>query len=478
MIEWGISAGAHDASLTVVSGSKILFASHSERYSGKKNDKDLCPSLISAALQFGKPDVIHWYENSWMRMLRRFVCGMGYVYFHPKDYLAKYGITGVKIKMADHHESHAAAGYFTSGMVSATTLVIDAIGEFDTASIWHCHSNKLKKVWRMKYPKSLGLFYSAITDRVSLKPNEDEYILMGMVAYGDPNRFYAETRELYDTQNLHRGCRWWNPKGDSEPHPYDLAAAAQKVYEEEFEKLLKRAKDSDPNQENLVLMGGCALNCSANHIATKYFKNIWIMPNPSDAGSSLGAIAANNKEHLDWNGPYLGENIGGAYPVKELMHELVTNGMVGVANGRAEFGPRALGNRSLLADPTRSDMKDRVNEIKRRQKFRPFAPVIMEELAERYFEMPVKESPYMQFTARCKFPDQYPAIVHGDGTSRVQTVNFDQHPGLYTLLRKMYENYGCPMLLNTSLNIKGQPMVNNRRDAQDFEQFYGVKVVT
>lgn len=478
MIEWGISAGAHDASLTVVKGREILFASHSERYSGKKNDKDLCPELVAAALKFGIPDIIHWYENSWMRMIRRLISGMGFVKFHPKQYLAKYGITGVKIKMADHHESHAAAGFFTSGMASATTLVIDAIGEFDTASIWHCYANKMKKVWRMKYPKSLGLFYSAITDRVELKPNEDEYILMGMVAYGDPDRFYDATRELYDYANLHRGCKGWAPNGDKDPHPYDLAAAAQKVYEEEFEKLLQRAKDSDPGQDNLVLMGGCALNCSANHIATKYFKNIWIMPNPSDAGSSLGAIAANNREQLKWRTPYLGELIPGAYPVEELFKELTTTGLVGIASGRAEFGPRAFGNRSLLADPTKPGMKDKVNEIKRRQKFRPFAPVILEELASQYFDMPVRSTPYMQFTARCKYPDDFPAIVHGDGTSRVQTVSAKQHPGLYQLLKMMYEEKGCPMLLNTSLNIKGMPMVNTVEDAKAFEEYYGVKVLS
>lgn len=170
--------------------------------------------------------------------------------------------------------------------------------------------------------------------------------------------------------------------------------------------------------------------------------------------------------------------MGGDYPIEKLLTELDKCGIVGVANGKAEFGPRALGNRSLLADPTKPDMKDRVNAIKQRQEFRPFAPVIMAEHAEEYFDMPVASSPYMQFTSRCKFPEKYPAIVHVDGTSRVQTVTKEEHPGLYSLLKTRLKTMGCPMLLNTSLNIKGQPIVNTEEDARSFEQKYGVKVFT
>jgi carbamoyltransferase len=483
MIEWGISAGAHDASLCVTrvnytGKTKILFASHAERYSGVKNDKWLNQQLIDAALKFGKPSLIHWYEKPWKRTLRRLICGMGWNHFSPKKYLRETFNITTPIKYASHHESHAAAGFYTSPFDRATVLVIDAIGEFDTASIWICAGERMKKVWRMKYPNSLGLFYSAMTDRVGLKANEDEYILMGMVAYGLSDRYFDQVKKLYQEENLHRGCKWWNPGEDSEPHLYDIAAATQKVYEEEFEKLLQLAKTKGFYNDNLVLMGGCALNCSANHIAKKYFKNVWIMPNPGDAGSSLGAVAANTRQKINWKGPYLGHQLGRHYPVRKLLDELQSTGIVGVASGKAEFGPRALGNRSLLADPRGSAVKDKVNEIKHRQKFRPFAPVIMAEYAKEYFDMPVEESPYMQFTARCKFPDKYPAIVHADGTSRVQTVTYDQHPGLYTLLRRWYALTGCPMLLNTSLNIKGMPMVNNSKDADDFEAKYGVKVYT
>lgn len=473
MIEWGISAAAHDAALTVVDGEEIVFASHAERYSGIKNDKHLNSELINAALKFGKPEKIHWYEKPKLRAMRRFLTGQGLVRFSVRQYLKEFGLE-VPVEFASHHESHAAAGFYTSTFDTATALVIDAIGEFDTASIWLCDGSKMSKKWTMDYPKSLGLFYSAITDRVGLKPNEDEYILMGMAAYGDPNKYYWRMRELYEKENLHRGCRWW--LGDETPIEYDLAAAAQKIYEEEFDKLLHRAKKADPSQENLVLSGGCALNCSANHIARKYFNNIWIIPNPGDAGSSLGAITANTRRKLKWRGPYLGENIETEYPVEKLLTSLLEDGIVGVASGRAEFGPRAFGNRSLLADPTRPDIKDKVNAIKRRQKFRPFAPVILEQYAAEYFDMPVEVSPYMQFTARCKFPKKFPAIIHADGTSRVQTVNKEQHPGLFELLTQWYEKTGCPMLLNTSLNIKGFPMVNDEKDATAWQNMYNVKV--
>jgi len=475
MIEWGISAAAHDAALTVVEGDEILFASHAERYSGIKNDKHLNTDLINAALKFGKPEVIHWYEKPKLRGMRRLLAGQGITRFSVRQYLKQFGLD-VPVEFAYHHESHAAAGFYTSSFEDAAILVIDAIGEFDTATIWNASGEKMKKIWSMEYPKSIGLFYSAMTQRVGLKPNEDEYILMGMAAYGK-NKYGLELLNLYNEENLHRGCQWWKPELNTEQDHYDIAASAQWVYEVLFRDLIIRTGNlTNWKQRNLVIMGGCALNCSANSIALEYFPNVWIMPNPGDAGSSLGAIAANTRRKLNWKGPYLGENIETEYPVEKLLTSLLEDGIVGVASGRAEFGPRALGNRSLLADPTRPDIKDRVNAIKRRQKFRPFAPVILEQYAAEYFDMPVEVSSYMQFTARCKFPAKFPAIIHADGTSRVQTVNKQQHPGLFELLSLWHEKTGCPMLLNTSLNIKGFPMVNDEKDAVMFQGMYNVKV--
>jgi carbamoyltransferase len=207
---------------------------------------------------------------------------------------------------------------------------------------------------------------------------------------------------------------------------------------------------------------------------------MWIMPNPGDAGSSLGAAALTYGKKLNWQGPYLGTNIPGRYPVTALVKELLENKIVGVASGRAEFGPRALGNRSLIADPRGNEIKDKVNEIKRRQKFRPFAPMILSEHVTTYFDLPLgyELSPYMQVTSKCKFPELYPAIVHVDGTSRVQTVAKDCKSGVRKLLEEWYAQTGCPMLLNTSLNIRGEPMVNDRSDADRFERRYGIKVLS
>ena len=202
------------------------------------------------------------------------------------------------------------------------------------------------------------------------------------------------------------------------------------------------------------------------------------MPNPGDCGSSLGAAALTYGKQVNWQHPYLGTNIEGEYPVNAVLDELMNKQIVGVASGRAEFGPRALGNRSLLADPRGQDIKNQVNEIKRRQKFRPFAPVILEEYVNEYFEMPTgfPTSPYMQTVARCRHPEDFPAVIHMDGTSRVQTVPKDSASGIRQLLEKWMVMTGCPMLVNTSLNIRGEPMVNDRADADRFEKLYGVKV--
>jgi carbamoyltransferase len=274
-------------------------------------------------------------------------------------------------------------------------------------------------------------------------------------------------------QNLHLGIDVDFAMG---VHDTDLAAAAQKVLERLVYNIMRRARDFGWST-NLVYMGGVALNCLANRNLGEYFENIWIMPNPGDAGSSLGAAALAYGRRVNWVNAYLGHDIPGAYPVTPILDSLLSDGICGVANGRAEFGPRALGNRSLLADPRGPNIKDRVNEIKRRQKFRPFAPVILEEMADQYFifRSGWHNSHYMQSVAQCRRPDLFPAICHYDGTSRVQTVPADGS-GIRDLLEKWFVLTDCPMLLNTSLNIKGEPMVNDRADADRFEQKYNVKV--
>ena len=485
MITWGISANSHDAALAVFTDEGLEFASHAERFSGIKNDPHLNKELINYALKWGEPDEVVWYERPFKKSLRQLRAGQGWRFRENniKKYLANYNIHA-PIRTIDHHHSHAASGYYTSPFTEATIVCIDAIGEFETLTVWQGKGDKLKKKHSQGYPHSVGLWYSAMTQRLGLKPNEDEYILMGMAAYGKANRLYQEILDEFVSyvgngkvkfnHNLHRGCLWWRPDLTSEQDMFDIAAATQKVYEYILNHLLHFYSKLLPSR-NLVLSGGCALNCSANHIAYKYFDNVWIMPNPGDAGSAVGCVLAHRKEHMPMPHMYTGYEIEGDYPVEEVLHELLTTGICGVANGRAEFGPRAFGHRSLLADPRGADIKDRVNEIKRRQKFRPFAPAVLEEHAPAYFNGPT--GPFMQYTATCTDPG-LPAITHGDGTSRVQTVSATQSVGFRKLLERWYEETGCPVLLNTSLNIKGKPIVNNLTDAEEFAKLYNVKVFT
>lgn len=485
---WGISANSHDAAISVWHDKEIKFAAHSERYSKIKNDAHLHKDLISDAEYYGKPDLIIWYESPVLKTLRQFTAGQGWNWHENniRNYLNNYGFTA-SIHIGTHHHSHASAGYYTSDFTNATIICLDSIGEFETLTIWKGIGNNINKFYSQSYPHSIGLWYSAMTQRIGLKPNEEEYILMGMAAYGDANRLYVSILEDFFKnigspqiklkQNLHKGCQWWRPDLQTEQDMFDIAAATQKVYTDILKNLSSWAKQN-VGSDNLVLMGGCALNCLANSEITNDWKNIWIMPNPGDAGSAIGCVAGYIGEKINWPGPYLGYDLGQKYPIGSLMRTLKSGKIVGVASGRAEFGPRALGNRSLLADPRGNNIKDLVNQIKQRQKFRPFAPAILEEYADSFFDMPknVKKSPYMQYVAKCKFPDLFPAIVHKDGTSRVQTVGHNDNIGFRLLLENWYEDTGCPLLLNTSLNIKGQPIVNDLEDAKQFEKLYNVKV--
>jgi carbamoyltransferase len=392
-----------------------------------------------------------------------------------------------KIHTHSHHLSHAASAFQTSKFAEATVVIIDAVGEFDTITIWeahydHDHKAVYKKLYSKKYPNSIGLYYSALTKRVGLKPNEEEYITMGMAAYGNSDLYsdmheelLSNSNEIEFYDNLHLGFADKFLEGASNN---DIAFSGQMLLEHLVENVIGRAKILN-NSKNLVYGGGVALNCVANRLLGKYFDNIWIMPNPGDAGSSLGAALLGYGKQVEYNSSYLGTDILGPYPVNKVLDSLLKDQIVGVASGRAEFGPRALGNRSLLADPSGKDIKDKVNEIKQRHKFRPFAPVILEEHAHNYFNIPGgwDNSRYMQVISTCRSPDLFPAIVHVDGTSRVQTVPKDGS-GIRELLEKWYIFTGCPMLLNTSLNIRGEPMVNNRYDADRFERKYGIKVLS
>ena len=479
----GINALNHDACVTLLDGTDILFAGHSERYSGIKNDPLLNQEIISDVKRYGKWDKVVWFERPWVKKSRQLYAGQYSEVFSrknlPSNYVKQFGIDKIDYYV-DHHKSHAAASYYSSPYDEACIITIDAIGEWETLTIWYAWGSHFEKRYSMSYPNSIGLWYSAITQRLDLKPQEDEYILMGMAAWGNPNKeLQDELRELLSI-NLHRGCLGWDskvyPDDGTEQWKFDIAHNTQVVCEEEIGKIFKKASELVPETDNYCYGGGVALNCVANSIMVQEYPNLWILPNPGDGGSSLGSAAYVLGEHINFDNCFLGYDIKGEYPIQPVLDELLKGNIVGIASGRAEFGPRALGNRSLLADPRGKNVKDQMNEIKNRQKFRPFAPSVLEEHAHEIFDMPVGKSQFMQFTAPCKFPDKYPAICHIDNTSRVQTVSKEDNIGYYNLIKRFYEETGCPMVLNTSLNIKGQPIVNSYQDGVAFEKKYGVKV--
>ena len=473
MIILGVNETSHDASVSLIKDGEILFAGHAERYSKQKNDWYVNDNLIKDALQYGTPDHIAYYEKPLLKASRLVLRG-GSGEWKPRLELAK-----VPRKSFSHHYSHAAAGYYTSSFNDAVIVVLDAIGEYNTSTIWVGEGNKIRLKYKQNYPVSFGLFYSAFTQLIGLMPNQEEYIMMGMAAYGDWTKYYRRVDEYFPSYtkqkyNFHKGIIDWG-EIESEQDRFDIAAAVQVVYEQRLNDFMHMAY-SITGKNNLVFMGGCALNSSANTLLWNIFSDVWIMPNPGDAGSSLGAAAALYGKHVEWNGPYLGHDLGGKYPVDKIIDGILKNGIVAVASGRAEYGPRALGNRSILADPRDPNIKNKVNEIKQRELFRPFAPVVMADHAKKWFDMDF-ESPYMQYTVKCLKPEKIPSVVHADGTSRVQTVTRDQHPGLYRVINKFYLQTGVPVLLNTSLNIKGQPLLNDLSDVRAWEEMYKTNIV-
>jgi carbamoyltransferase len=484
----GISCLTHDAAIAVIRDDRIVFASHSERYSRKKNDRYLNQEVVDDAVrEAGSIQEIAFYERPLVKRARQLCAGQlrsAFVTPLPGGYLRTFFPQHRRpVRYFNHHLSHACAGYFTSPFRHAAIVVADAIGEWETLTVWEARDRTLRRIASVRYPNSIGLLYSAFTQRVGYKPNEEEYIVMGLAALGQP--LYADLirRDFIEEapsplfrlkRNVHRGIRSWRPAlRDIE----NIAASCQAVVEDALLAIFRWVAKQITSR-NLVFCGGVALNCVLNARVAKagLFDDIWIPPEPGDAGSSLGAALAVRREWIEWTGPYLGHEITRTLDVEGALAALTSGHIVGVAHGRAEFGPRALGNRSLLADPRPLTTKDRVNAIKKREPFRPFAPVVLEEHARFFFDLPLSSSPYMQWVAPCKCPLDIPAVCHVDDTSRVQTLTRRQNPAMYELLERFFSLTGCPVLLNTSLNVKGEPLVNSWTDAQRFSSIHAVPV--
>lgn len=445
----------------------------------------------------------------------------------------------------EHHQSHVASAFFPSPFDNAAILCLDAVGEWATTSLWLGESNRITPRWELHFPHSLGLLYSAFTYYTGFKVNSGEYKLMGLAPYGEPKYVNLILENLIDIKadgsfrlnmeyfNYAMGLKMINNKFSrlfGQPprkaenkitqHEMDIAASIQKVTEEVVLRLANTAYQ-ELKTDNLCLAGGVALNCVANGriYQETNFKNIWIQPAAGDAGGSVGAALAvwyqylSNERHLNINEPdmmqgsYLGpqfnndetqeylDDVKAKYNYfkeeDELLNEvasILSKGyVVGWFQGRMEFGPRALGNRSILGDPRNQEMQSIMNlKIKYRESFRPFAPSVLTEKASQYFELE-KPSDYMLIVAKVKedlrinnqketqslfgidklkaVRSTIPAVTHVDYSARIQTVNPANNSRYYQLIKHFEALTGCGVLINTSFNVRGEPIVCTPEDA-------------
>ena len=423
----------------------------------------------------------------------------------------------------EHHMSHAAHAFYTSPFEESAILTIDGVGEWSTTSFGYASNNKIKLTNDIHWPHSLGLFYSAFTYFLGFKVNEGEYKLMGLSSYGTPKYYDLILDNLIDVKDdgsIHLNMKYFAftydkvmtnkkfsnlfgipPKTKDEKTlqiHFDIGASAQKVLEDVILKMANHVYEKT-KMKNLCIGGGVALNGVANYKILKesLFDNIHIPPSPGDAGSAVGAaqylyyIYHKNSRNISKDDAQLiNENIyvGPSFSDTEIIKfldsknityesfdresllkktaQLIADGnIVGWYQGKMEWGPRALGNRSILADPRREDMKDILNaKIKHRESFRPFAPSILEEYASEYFEIDVP-SPYMLMVAPVKKPKEIPAVTHVDGTGRLQTVSKNTNPLYYDLISEFKKITGVPVIINTSMNVMGEPIVNTPEQA-------------
>ncbi len=456
-----------------------------------------------------------------------------------------------KIKFSEHHYSHAASAFFPSPFKEAIILTLDGVGEWATTTVAIGKKNELKMLREIHFPHSLGLLYSAFTYYTGFKVNSGEYKVMGLAPYGQPkykDLIINELMELKEDGSFRLNMKYFSyatgltmtnkkfsdlfgePVRDPKKNKLtqfhmDVAASIQAVTEEIVLRITK-SLSKDYNIKNLCLAGGVALNCVANGkiLKEKFFENIWIQPAAGDAGGSLGAALAywyhelkNPREKFvdQMKGAYLGPKLDEENINKKLKslkanfkqktpseicqlvaQELANSKTVGWFQGRMEFGPRALGGRSILADPRSEKMQKELNlKIKFRESFRPFAPSILREDVNEWFELDY-DSPYMLLVSEVKKDKQIsmsekdknlfgidklnvkrseiPAITHVDYSARIQTVHKETNPKYYDLIKEFKKITKCPVLVNTSFNVRGEPIVCSVEDA--FNCFMGTNL--
>lgn len=421
-----------------------------------------------------------------------------------------------KFLYVKHHEAHAASTYFVSPFDRAAILIVDAAGELFGSSFYRANGNQLKFLKGFYLPHSLGSFYAAITQYLGFLHHDEEWKVMGWAPYGDPNPCYEKISKLITHtdsgdyrlnleyfQHQFGKSPWFSPqleallgkarqKDEDFPQIYaDIAASAQKVLEEEILRLIRQLK-ALTREENLCIAGGVALNCSANKKIQEsgLFKNISIVPLAHDTGTALGVnlyinhVVLGRKERFRLDHLYYGSHYSEdaciqalqkaqltyhrmERPAQKIATLLAEGSVLGFFQGRMEIGPRALGCRSILADPRNKDMKAIINaKIKFREPFRPFAPSVLEEVAQEYF-VNATQSPFMNivFEVREEKRAIIPAVTHVDQTARIQTVSKEVNPYYYQIIQEFAKLTGVPVVLNTSFNIKGEPIVESPENA-------------
>jgi len=457
-----------------------------------------------------------------------------------------------KLQFSEHHLSHAASAFYPSPFNDAAILTMDGVGEWATTSIATGDNNSITIIKEINFPHSLGLLYSAFTYYIGFKVNSGEYKIMGLAPYGKPKYLSLIKENLIDlkedgsfkldmsyfdyctgltmTNNkFHKLFKGSPRKKESKitQKDMDISASIQKLTEEIIIKMSKEIKNIT-NKENLCLAGGVALNCVANSALLKenIFKNIWVQPASGDAGGAIGAalssyyILTNKNRSSDgendgMQGGYLGPSysnqecekvlnkIGAKYKIynqsdiiEKLANNLAEGKAIGLMNGRMEFGPRSLGARSIIADPRSPSMQKQLNlKVKYRESFRPFAPSILKEDLNNWFQLNI-DSPYMLFIAKVlkekrlkpiededklfgidklkSLRSQIPAVTHVDYSSRIHTVDRLTNPFFYSLIKRFKEITGVPILVNTSFNVRGEPIVCSPEDA--FKCFMGTEL--
>jgi len=310
MIYWGMVGNSHDASLAVFNDGELKWAALAKDFSGVANDPHFSWTMLSVARElYGEPDRIAWYEKPFLKSLRQLGAGQGWLFGENniKKYLKQWDIK-CPIDYVKHHHSHAAYGYYTSGFKDASIICIDSIGEYETLTMWQGKGDQLKKVSSQSYPNSLGLWYSAMTQRLDATPNKEEYLVSQMAKKGDAYRYrQLLLDDFFDIKfnplckiefkiNCHRGLRWWRPE-ITDDDLFDLAAGVQNVFEDLVLRLTTSMAMNMPSN-NIVVTGGCALNKDAMDKVKPNWNNMWIPPNPGDPGSCIGAVLALNDERL------------------------------------------------------------------------------------------------------------------------------------------------------------------------------------